>query len=87
MADEGHEVHVYAERWQDEDPRIHLHEVKTLPFPKSLRLLSFAMRASKAIKERKVRYYLRGWKYVRSGCVSTPWGRSLGLVLEEPQGL
>ena len=53
MADEGHEVHVYAERWQDEDPRIHLHEVKTLPFPKSLRLLSFARRASKAIRNGK----------------------------------
>jgi hypothetical protein len=44
MADEGHEVHVYAEQWQEEDPRIHLHRVKTIPFPKSLRLLSFAMR-------------------------------------------
>ncbi len=53
MADEGHEVHVYAERWQEEDPRMHLHRVKTLPFPKSLRLLSFAMRASKAIRDGK----------------------------------
>ena len=51
MADEGHEVHVYAEQWQEEDPRIHLHRVKTLPFPKSLRLLSFAMRATRAIRD------------------------------------
>jgi UDP-glucose:(heptosyl)LPS alpha-1,3-glucosyltransferase len=53
MADEGHEVHVYAEQCQEEDPRIHFHWVKTLPFPKSLRLLSFAMRASKAIRTGK----------------------------------
>jgi UDP-glucose:(heptosyl)LPS alpha-1,3-glucosyltransferase len=53
MADEGHDVHVYAERCQEEDPRIHFHRVKTLPFPRSLRLLSFAMRASKAIREGK----------------------------------
>ncbi len=51
MADEGHEVHVYAEQCQEEDPRIHFHRVKTVPFPKSLRLLSFAVRASKAIRD------------------------------------
>jgi UDP-glucose:(heptosyl)LPS alpha-1,3-glucosyltransferase len=51
MADEGHEVHVYAEQWQEEDSRIHLHRVKTIPFPKSLRLLSFAMKATRAIRD------------------------------------
>lgn len=51
MADEGHEVHVYAEQWQEEDSRIHLHRVKTIPFPKSLRLLSFAIRATRAIRD------------------------------------
>jgi UDP-glucose:(heptosyl)LPS alpha-1,3-glucosyltransferase len=50
MAEEGPEVHVYAERWEEADPRIHLHRVKVLPFPKSLCLLSFAVRASKAIR-------------------------------------
>ena len=47
MAAEGYEVDVYTERWDEENPRIHFHPIKTIPFPKSLRLLSFAMRASK----------------------------------------
>jgi len=50
MTAEGHEVHVYAERQDVEDPRISIHSVKTIPFPKSLRLLSFAIRATKAIE-------------------------------------
>lgn len=50
MAEEGHEVHVYAKHRDEEDPRIHFHPVKTLPFPKSLRLLSFAIKATKAIE-------------------------------------
>jgi UDP-glucose:(heptosyl)LPS alpha-1,3-glucosyltransferase len=50
MAAEGYEVHVYAEHRDEEDPRIHFHSVKTIPFPKSLRLLSFALRATKAIE-------------------------------------
>ncbi len=37
MATEGYEVHVYTEHWDEEDPRIHYHRVKTAPFPKSLR--------------------------------------------------
>ena len=50
MAAEGYEVHVYAEHRDEEDPRIHFHSVKTIPFPKSLRLLSFATRATKGIE-------------------------------------
>ena len=50
MAEEGHEVHVYAEHWEEEDRRVHLHRVKTIPFPKSLRLLSFAKKATKAME-------------------------------------
>ena len=46
MAAEGHEVHVYAEDWAEEDRKVHLHRVRTVPFPKSLRLLSFARRAT-----------------------------------------
>ncbi|MBM4349503.1 MAG: glycosyltransferase family 4 protein [Deltaproteobacteria bacterium] len=51
MAEEGHEVHVYAERWEEEIPGISLHRVKTIPFPKSLRLLSFAIKATREIKK------------------------------------
>jgi UDP-glucose:(heptosyl)LPS alpha-1,3-glucosyltransferase len=50
MATEGYEVHVYAEHHDEEDPRIHFHPVKTIPFPKSLRLLSFAIRATREIE-------------------------------------
>jgi len=50
MAKEGYEVHVYAERWDEVDRRIHFHPIKTIPFPKSLRLLSFAIKATKEIK-------------------------------------
>jgi UDP-glucose:(heptosyl)LPS alpha-1,3-glucosyltransferase len=50
MASEGHEVHVYAERQDEEDPRIFFHSVKTIPFPRSLRLLSFAIRATKEME-------------------------------------
>jgi UDP-glucose:(heptosyl)LPS alpha-1,3-glucosyltransferase len=47
MARENFEVHVYAEHWDEEGNGIHFHQVKTIHFPKSLRLLSFAVRATK----------------------------------------
>ena len=50
MAAEDYEVHVYTEKWDEEDSTIHFHPIKTIPFPKSLRLLSFAMRASKSME-------------------------------------
>ncbi len=50
MAQEGHEVHVYAEHWEEDVPGVTLHRVKTIPFPKSLRLLSFAIKATKGMK-------------------------------------
>jgi UDP-glucose:(heptosyl)LPS alpha-1,3-glucosyltransferase len=50
MAIEGHEVHVYAEHQDEEDPRITFHSIKTIPFPKSLRLFSFAIKGTKAIE-------------------------------------
>jgi len=51
MAKEGYEVHVYAEHWDEEIPDIVLHKVNTIPFPKSLRVLSFAIRATKEIEK------------------------------------
>lgn len=50
MVKEGYEVHVYAEQWDEEIPGIFLHKVNTIPFPKSLRLLSFAFRATNEIE-------------------------------------
>ena len=49
MASQDFEVHVYAENWDEENREIHFHQVRTIPFPKSLRLLSFAVRATHAI--------------------------------------
>ena len=51
MAGEGYEVHVYAENWDEQVPEIHLHRIRTLPFPKSLRLLSFVMRSTREIEK------------------------------------
>jgi UDP-glucose:(heptosyl)LPS alpha-1,3-glucosyltransferase len=51
MANEGHEVNVYAEHGDEGTPGIHFHRVQTVPFPKSLRLLSFAIRATKEIEK------------------------------------
>ncbi len=53
MAAEGYEVHVYAEHRDEEDPHICFHPIKAIPFPKSLRLLSFAIRATKEIETGK----------------------------------
>jgi UDP-glucose:(heptosyl)LPS alpha-1,3-glucosyltransferase len=52
MAGEEFEVHVYAEHWDDEVRGVHIHRIKTIRFPKSLRLLSFAVRATKEIEKR-----------------------------------
>jgi len=51
MVREGHEVHIYAEKWDEEGQGIYFHRLKTIPFPKSLRLLSFAIRATKEIEK------------------------------------
>lgn len=51
MIGEGYEVHVYGEHKLEEIPGIHFHPIKTIPFPKSLHLLSFAVRATREIKD------------------------------------
>ncbi len=50
MATEGHEVHIYTEHYDEEEPGFHFHPVKTILFPKSLRLLSFAIRATREME-------------------------------------
>lgn len=50
MVHEGNEVHAYAEHWDEGDQGFHFHRIRTIPFPKSLRLLSFAWKATKEIK-------------------------------------
>lgn len=51
MVEEGYEVHVYTGRREEEDLGIYFHRVKTIPFPKSLQLLSFASRATRGIQK------------------------------------
>jgi len=47
----GHEVHVFAYRFGDSvEGRLQRHKVPVIPFPKSLRLLSFALMASRAMR-------------------------------------
>jgi UDP-glucose:(heptosyl)LPS alpha-1,3-glucosyltransferase len=50
MATEGHEVHIYTEHHDEEDPGIYFHPVKTIPFPRSMQLFSFATRATREIE-------------------------------------
>jgi UDP-glucose:(heptosyl)LPS alpha-1,3-glucosyltransferase len=50
LAKENFEVHVYVECSDEEEKGITLHQVRTIRFPKSLRLLSFAVRATRAIE-------------------------------------
>src|SRR4030042_6174694 len=50
MAKEGHEVHVYAEEGAETESEIHFHRVRVIPFPKSLRILSFAIKATREMK-------------------------------------
>ena len=50
MATEGHEVHIYTGHHGEEDARFHFHPVKTVPFPKSMQLFSFATRATREME-------------------------------------
>jgi len=47
---EGHEVHVFAHHFDDGIEDLYLHEVAPLPFPKSLRILSFALKCHRQMR-------------------------------------
>jgi len=47
LARQGWAVHVYAEAWAQDESGIHFHRIESFPFPKSLRLLTFATRATR----------------------------------------
>lgn len=51
MAEEGFEVHVYTELWDEVNPKIYFHPIKTLSFPQSLRLFSFAIKATREMHQ------------------------------------
>ena len=50
LALEGHEVHVFARRWEEDSSTLQYHRIKTIPFPKSVCLLSFARQATRKMK-------------------------------------
>ncbi|MBW2039435.1 MAG: glycosyltransferase family 4 protein [Deltaproteobacteria bacterium] len=50
LAQEGHEVHVFAHRFGEGIEGINMHKVAAFPFFKSLRILSFALRCHRQIK-------------------------------------
>ncbi len=51
MVGEGYDVNVYAEHWDEAIQGIHYHPVKTVSLPKSLKLLTFALRATKEMEK------------------------------------
>jgi UDP-glucose:(heptosyl)LPS alpha-1,3-glucosyltransferase len=51
LVKEGDEVHVYTENWDEELQGIHFHRIRSVPFPKSLRLLVFALQTSRKMKQ------------------------------------
>jgi UDP-glucose:(heptosyl)LPS alpha-1,3-glucosyltransferase len=50
LAQEGHEVHVFAYRCDEGIEGIYLHNVNPFPFPKGLRILSFALKCHQQMK-------------------------------------
>lgn len=50
LAQEGHEVHVFAYRCDEGIGGIYLHNVNPFPFPKGLRILSFALKCHQQMK-------------------------------------
>ena len=50
LAQEGHEVHVFVHRFEEGIEDLYFHNVAPLPFPKSLRVLSFALKCHKQMK-------------------------------------
>ena len=50
LAQKGHEVHVFALRFDQGIKDLYLHKINLLPLPKGLRILSFALKCHKQMK-------------------------------------
>jgi UDP-glucose:(heptosyl)LPS alpha-1,3-glucosyltransferase len=50
LSHHGHEVHIFASRWDEGGDGLFFHKVSIIPFPKSLRLASFAINNARSIK-------------------------------------
>jgi UDP-glucose:(heptosyl)LPS alpha-1,3-glucosyltransferase len=53
LVQEGHEVHVFAHRFDEGIEGLYLHTVTPFPFPKGLRILSFALKCNQQMKRDK----------------------------------
>ena len=51
LSHHGHEVHIFASRWDEMDDSFSFHRVPVFPFPKGLRLASFAINNARSIKK------------------------------------
>ena len=50
LSHQGHEVHIFTSRWDEGGDGLSFHKVHVIPFPKSLRLASFAINTARSIK-------------------------------------
>lgn len=50
LSHHGHEVHIFASRWDEMGDGLSFHKVPIIPFPKSLRLASFAINNARSIR-------------------------------------
>ncbi|MCK5551979.1 MAG: glycosyltransferase, partial [Deltaproteobacteria bacterium] len=50
LSHDGHEVHIFASRWDEIGDGLSFHNVPVIPFPRSLRLASFAINNARSIK-------------------------------------
>lgn len=50
LSHQGHEVHIFTSRWDEGGDGLLFHKVHVIPFPKSLRLASFAINTARSVK-------------------------------------
>jgi UDP-glucose:(heptosyl)LPS alpha-1,3-glucosyltransferase len=53
LSHHGHEVHVFASRWDEVDDGLSFHRVPVIPLPRSLRLASFAINNARSIRGKR----------------------------------
>ena len=51
LSSHGHEVHVFTSQWDEMGNGLSLHKIPIIPFPRSLRLASFAISNARVIKK------------------------------------
>jgi len=51
LADRGHEVHIYASKWESNNDKIHYHTIPSIRFPKFLKDISFVINSYNSMVE------------------------------------